>query len=135
MKLPAISNGQAQIIIGVIGIGIALYAVYQTKETLKQGGAAVKQALDPTDANNLASKGARGLLGEDFVIDKIGGGVDTVMGWFGKGTKADADAAQKAMINRYDSQLTKPVLKPVETGKGWGVLKPEYVKIAQEVKK
>ena len=73
MKLPSISNGQAQVLMGLTAIGVVFFIYYKGKETIKEAAKDVKVALDPTDAKNLASRGARAALGEDFVIDKCRG--------------------------------------------------------------
>lgn len=113
MKLPAISNGQAQIIIGLVGIGIALYAIYQTKDTIGKAAQATADALNPTKDTNLAYKATTGLLGEDFVIDNIGGGVASLVNWF----KKDDKQAQKAVpvALKTESKKITPAA-PVGTG-------------------
>jgi hypothetical protein len=82
MKLPSISNGQAQVLMGLTAISVVFFIYYKSKDTIKEAANDVKVALDPTDAKNLASRGARAVLGEDFVIDKIGGSVAGVVDFF-----------------------------------------------------
>ena len=68
MKLPNITTGQAQILIGVVGLGIGLYAIYQTKSTV----AAAANALNPTNQDNIVNKGANSLFGFDNKTQSIG---------------------------------------------------------------
>lgn len=111
MKLPSISNGQAQIIIGVAGIAIALYAIYQTKDTIGKAAQATSDALNPTKDTNLAYKATSGLLGEDFVIDKIGGGVASIVNWF-KGDESknkSVGVLKPVVLNESAVKLITPV--------------------------
>lgn len=98
MKLPAISNGQAQVLMGLTAVGVVFFIYYKGKETIKEAAKDVKVALDPTDAKNLASRGARAALGEDFVIDKIGGGVAKVVDFF-SGKPVEPTKTTKSQTN------------------------------------
>ena len=103
MKLPSISNGQAQVLMGLTAIGVVFFIYYKGKETIKEAAKDVKVALDPTDAKNLASRGARAALGEDFVIDKIGGSVAGVVDFF-SGKPVEAAKTTKSQTT---TQTTK----------------------------
>ena len=112
MKLPSISNGQAQVLMGLTAIGVVFFIYYKGKETIKEAAKDVKVALDPTDAKNLASRGARAALGEDFVIDKIGGSVAGVVDFFSgkpveaaKTTKSHTTTQTKKQVDRFWSGL------------------------------
>lgn len=90
-KLPKISDGQAQVIIGLGGLAVAVLALYYTKKAASSAVDAVENAtkaavtaVNPTSDKNLAYKATSGLLGEDFVIDKIGGGVASIVDWWKK---------------------------------------------------
>lgn len=111
MSMPSISNGQAQVLIGLVGIGIALYAIYQTKDTIAKAATATKDALDPTSDKNLAYKATSGVLGEDFVIDKIGGGVAGIVNWFkGEDSKNKSVSVLKPVVlNESAIKLITPV--------------------------
>lgn len=56
MKIPKVSNGQAQILIGLAGLAVALYAVYASKSAIVNGAKAVGTAINPADPENLANK-------------------------------------------------------------------------------
>lgn len=56
MKIPKVSNGQAQILIGLAGLAVALYAVYASKSAIVNGAKAVGTAINPADPKNLANE-------------------------------------------------------------------------------
>jgi hypothetical protein len=72
MQLPKISNGQAQIIIGTIGLAIGLYAIYQTKNTVAKAAQLANDALNPTKDSNIANKAANAVFGLDNKTASIG---------------------------------------------------------------
>lgn len=72
MKLPKISDGQAQIIIGTVGLGIAIYAIYQTKNTVSKAAEIANNALNPTKDSNIVNKGANAIFGLDNKTASIG---------------------------------------------------------------
>lgn len=65
-------------------VALAIFGGIYAYSTLKSDGGkiidATADALNITKDTNLASKGARAILGEDFVIDKIGGGIAKLLG-------------------------------------------------------
>ena len=83
-------------------------------------------ALDPTDAKNLASRGARAALGEDFVIDKIGGSVAGVVDFF-SGKPVEAAKTTK-------SQTTTQTTKKGTATNTVGIFKPSPT-ASQDTKK
>lgn len=82
--MKGVDNTQLMLV-GVVSI-IGLVVYFDIKSGVKKTAKAVGTAINPMDANNLASKGARAVLGEDFVIDKIGGGVAKVVDWLDWGS-------------------------------------------------
>lgn len=119
MKMPKISTGQAQVLIGVVGIGIGLYSLYQTKETVKNAAQATADAFNPTKDTNLASKGARAVLGDDFVIDKIGGGVANIVDFF----SSKKETTKPSPVPDKKKTVLAPPIKSVKDTVG--VLKPD----------
>lgn len=103
MKIPAVSNGQAQVMLGLLGVGVAFYIVYKAKETVKDTAKATADALNPTKDTNLAYKGTSALLSEDFVIDKIGGSVAGVVDFF----SGKPVTAAKTTKSQTTTQTTK----------------------------
>lgn len=75
MKIPKVSNGQAQIIIGLASVGVALLALYYTKKTVSTVTTGVKtaaQAINPVNDQNIINKGANALFGLDNKSASIG---------------------------------------------------------------
>lgn len=75
MKIPKVSNGQAQIIIGLASVGVALLALYYTKKTVSTVTTGVKtaaQAINPVNDQNIINKGANALFGFDNKTESIG---------------------------------------------------------------
>lgn len=68
MKLPNISTGQAQIIIGVAGLGIALAALYYTKKQVSD----TLNKFNPTNDNNVINEGVNSWFGFDNKTQSIG---------------------------------------------------------------
>lgn len=126
MKAPSISTGQAQVLLGLLGVGVAFYIVYKTKETVKDAAQATADALNPTKNTNLAYKGTSALLGEDFVIDKIGGSVASVVDFF-SGKPVEAAKTTK-------SQTTTTTTKKGTASNTVGIFKASPT-AAQDTKK
>lgn len=65
-------------------VALAIFGGIYAYSTLKSDGGkiidATADALNITKDTNLAFKGARAVFGEDFVIDKIGGGIAKLLG-------------------------------------------------------
>lgn len=68
MKAPKISTGQAQVLIGVLGLAVAMYALYQTKDTIKSAA----NAVNPLNNDNVINKGANAIFGMDNKTESIG---------------------------------------------------------------
>jgi hypothetical protein len=68
MKAPKISTGQAQVLIGVLGLAVAMYALYQTKDTIKSAA----NAVNPLNNENVINKGANAIFGMDNKTESIG---------------------------------------------------------------
>lgn len=75
MKIPKISQGQAQVIIGVGGLVVAVAALYYTKKAatvaVEKVGTAVK-AINPVNDKNIINEGANKLFGLDNKTASIG---------------------------------------------------------------
>lgn len=91
MKLPDVSNGQAQIILGVAGLGVALAALYYTKKQVTDG----LNAVNPTNDKNVIN--------------------ETVNGWFGFDNKTSSLGTWIYDKFNPEPKTTKTVAKPYES--------------------
>ena len=75
MKMPSISQGQAQVIIGVGGLLVAIIALYYTKkgaEKIAEGVSKAANAVNPTNDKNIVNQGINKLFGFDNESQSIG---------------------------------------------------------------
>lgn len=68
MKLPNITTGQAQIVIGVAGLGIAIAALYYAKKQVSD----TLNNFNPTNDNNVINEGVNSWFGFDNKNKSIG---------------------------------------------------------------
>ena len=126
MKTPQISTGQAQIIVGLLGLGVAIYAIYETKKAaaaVKNGVVGTAKAVTDyiADDKNVVNGAAKTIIGSD----NLQGAFDTVFDFFHPDLKAARDRA--ARVSSPTIKVASVKTGPVG-GVGWGVLRPEYMK-------
>ncbi len=112
MKTPKISQGQAQVIIGVGGLLVAVIALYYTKkaaDSVVTGASKVANAVNPTNNQNIINRGFNALFGLDNKTESVG---TKVYDFFNSGK-------QKAMAQKpVDTKKST-----VTTVQGTGILK------------
>lgn len=109
MKLPQISNGQAQIIIGLAGFGVAVIALYYTKKSVTAVTDGVKtaaQAVNPVNNDNIINKGVNAVFGLDNKTESIG---TKIYDWVNEPKKQQTTPSKKADSKTTPSQAAKLV--------------------------
>lgn len=123
MKVPNISDGKAQIIIGLAAVGVALYAVYQVtngigkvKDSVTDGAKYVKDSVTNfvTDEKNPINGAAQSLVGEQ----RLQAGFDKIFDFFNPAIKKQHEQAEKAISGKpavkLSPMLTTALTKPAE---------------------
>ena len=79
MKIPSVSQGQAQVLIGLGGLAVAIIALYYTKkgaekvaEKVAEGVSKAAQAVNPSNDKNIVNQGINKLFGFDNESQSIG---------------------------------------------------------------
>lgn len=104
----------------LLGVGLVggLYLLYKVKEDeLKKQAKEAAQNFNPVSDKNLAYRATTALVGEDVLIEKVGGGIAKILG-------TDTYAQQQARLER---ERKKRGLKATHRNTV-GVLKPSVVK-------
>lgn len=119
MKVPNISTGQAQIVIGLAGVAVAIYAIYQVKSgvtAVGHGTSAVANYVKDkvgavggyiADDKNVVNGAAVSMVGKD----RLQGGFDSIFDFFHPDLK---EAREKA--NNVKGYSAKVMAPPIKTG-------------------
>jgi hypothetical protein len=121
MKIPNVSDGQAQIIIGIAAVGVAFYAVYQVShgigkisDGVSDGAKAAKDAVVNfvSDEKNPINGAAKSIVGEQ----RLQNGFDKIFDFFNpdiKKQRTESANITKPTV-KLSPLLTTAVLKPAE---------------------
>lgn len=108
MRMPSVSNGQAQVIIGLLGLGVAVVALYYTKKSVVAVADGVKtaaQSVNPVNNENIINRGVNAVFGLDNRTDSIG---SKIYDWVNK-PKKQQTTSQKTESKTTPSQAAKLV--------------------------
>lgn len=121
MKIPNISDGQAQIVIGIAAIGVALYAIYQVSSGVRKvtdgvgnGVKAVKDSVVDfvTDEKNPINGAAKTVVGEQ----RLQKGFDKIFDFFNPDIKKQRQAVESTLKPsvKLSPMLTAESYQPVD---------------------
>lgn len=129
MKIPNISDGQAQIVIGLAALGVAVYAIYQVQKGIGKVGDGAKAVKDSvvdfvSDEKNPINGAAKSVVGES----RLQKGFDKIFDFFNPDIKKQREQAEKSIAGKpavkLSPLLTTAVMKPApefrfyQAGKG-----------------
>lgn len=110
MKAPDLSTGQAQLIVGILGVGVAVWAIYETKKAalaVKNGVVGTATAVGDYIANdkNVVNGAAKSVFGQENLQKAFDGFFD----FFHPDMKAAREKADAAMTPTLTTESNKPL--------------------------
>ena len=107
MKIPNISDGQAQIVIGLAALGVAVYAIYQVKSAVGSVGDGAKNVKDAvvnfvSDEKNPINGAAKSMVGES----RLQKGFDKIFDFFNPDIKKQREQVEKSYAGKPAAKLS-----------------------------